>query len=202
MKIIRIESDSTSDRWKRCEEIATTQFKKNFNADININIDTFITNSHHTLNKEEVYACIGYKFFKKDNPFFIEQYFNKPLTTIVKEITGLKFHPNDICEVGTMASVGRREGIELLKQLPTLTTFLDKKVGFVTITKQVQFLLQKINLPYWIVCPANKNLIKNAENWGSYYEQSPVCAFIIVDDAVKQTRKQLNIQFHQQLELV
>lgn len=202
MKFIRIESDRSSERWKQCEEIAIAQFKKNYSAEININIDTFITNSIQREEKEEVFACIGYKFYNKNKPFFIEQYFKKPLPTIVKEITGLTYLPDEICELGTMASIGRRDGVELLKQLPFLTTFLNKKVGFVTITKQVQFLLQKINLPYWIVCKADKNKILHQNQWGTYYDQNPVCAFIIVDEALKQSQKTYARSTSHQLELI
>tara|TARA_B110000211_G_C14048805_1_gene540237 strand:+ start:1052 stop:1663 length:612 start_codon:yes stop_codon:yes gene_type:complete len=188
-KFIGFESTPNSQTWKQCIAIAQNQFHKSFGAEVEVNADTFVTNTTRIDGEDEVKACIGYKFYSKEKPLFIEQYFEESLVNIVEKISGKRFLASDMCEVGSMASTGRRDGIELLTQLPVFTNFLKKKVGFVTITRQVQFILNQIKLPYWKVCDADPSKISNVSRWGSYYDTKPICAFIITNEALSKTTK-------------
>lgn len=202
MYLIEFESDKTSVEWLRCVEIVKSQYKKVYNAEIEVVADTFAMLINKTDHKKEILSCIGYKFYSPIRPFSTECYLEDSLENIIENIVGDEFTPRNIVEVGSMASIGHREGVDLIRQLPQLTNLLNRKAAIVTITKQIKFILDKINIPYYEIGVASLNKIANPNSWGSYYEQSPICILILTSEALKNCKTKDTVLKKLELELI
>lgn len=183
MNFIAFESDRNSSKWSECVHIVKFQYQKVYGAEIEVNPDIFAILVRRDGAREQVLACIGYKLHNGCTPLFSERYLDRPIEEEAFELTGMKFKKTDFCEVGNMASIGTQEGIELIRQLPILTISLNKKIALVTMTKQIQFLLKRIRLPFYEISNARKDRVENSEMWGSYYDNQPICSLIVTSEA-------------------
>lgn len=56
---------------------------------------------------------------------------------------------------------------------------MNARYGLFTATDRLRKMLERAGLPLHVICPAQISAVASPENWGSYYDTTPmVCAFI------------------------
>lgn len=110
--------------------------------------------------------------------FFSDSYLKNDLNAAILARTGQNFTPSEIMEVVSLASATPFPVLSMLDDMIRWGRAQEMRCGIFTATAKLRRLLERANLPYSVLCPANPARVTDPDNWGSYYDTDPwVCAF-------------------------
>jgi len=174
------------------EAFVADRFRHHYQAEITHFLPYFIS----TKTNEALTAAMGFQPAGSVNPLFLEQYLSTSIEIEISRLTKQTVDRTKIAEVGNLTSVHR--GTSQL--LFVLTVAILHKAGFqwsvFTATKQVQYLLARLNLVTITVCEANPDkLIDGKQSWGSYYDDKPNVLIGNLTDAIALLKQHDVIRF-------
>jgi hypothetical protein len=109
--------------------------------------------------------------------FFSESYLDRPVEQILTALAGRNMERGRIFEVTTLASREVKSSPNFMRQIACLGKTSGFEWSIFTATSRLRMLLRRLGLPLMVLGRADPARIENAEQWGSYYEHSPmVCA--------------------------
>lgn len=124
--------------------------------------------------EKRVLAALGMRT-ASDGTLFLENYFDIPVEEKLRQVTGHAAARTHIIELGNLASV-HRGGLRLL--IIALTAYLKGAGAEWVVFTAVPVVLRAfaaLNLNLYPLGPADRSRLgKEQEQWGSYYDHSPV----------------------------
>jgi hypothetical protein len=121
-------------------------------------------------------AALGYRR-ASEGPFFVEQYLDAPVETVVALALSRPTRRSDIVELGNLASNNAMAMISLWDAVANDLAG-SNEVAVATLTAPLRQMLRRIGLPFVVLAPAYPgNVRTEADDWGTYYSFAPqVCA--------------------------
>lgn len=105
--------------------------------------------------------------------FFSTVYLDRPVAEVISEAFGHQFTNADILEVTTLASIRTGHAVQLVQQVVALARQLGKPIGLFTTTEKLRNILSLAGMKMVQLADADAMRVKNAENWGRYYDENP-----------------------------
>ncbi|KYC40901.1 hypothetical protein WA1_25115 [Scytonema hofmannii PCC 7110] len=178
---IKIVTRNSKD-WNKALNLVTQKYKHTFGADVLPNPDYFVVcvlSSEFSDRDTQIVACAGMTFSSKAS-FFSEQYLDEPIERIVSRFEGKTVSRNKIVEIGSLASVQNKIGIELVKIVPIITWCMGKEYIFCTVTKQIRRIFDCMELHFEPIQLSEYGRLGESakEQWGNYYDNLPKTGFI------------------------
>ncbi len=170
--------------WKNAINLVLSKYKRTFDAEATPDPDYFLVCLKQSTPDAEpgVVACAGMSF-GIEKPFFSEHYLDEPIQQLLSRMESAPVARESIMEVGSLASVERNAGTELIRFLPLTGVCLGKRYGLFTLTQQMRALFDYIGLPFFPLRASEGERLgpEALQKWGRYYENAPVTAFVRVD---------------------
>lgn len=117
--------------------------------------------------KGEILAALGFRN-ASDEPLFLEQYLTHPIDEI------LDTPRSSITEIGNLASAGGGASLFLFAALSAYLHDKKQSHAVVTGTRYIESRLRTLGLKPTRLAKADPSLLlRNGEDWGSYYETAP-----------------------------
>ncbi|MBB3061941.1 thermostable hemolysin [Microbulbifer rhizosphaerae] len=170
--------DSSMRDWSAAVALVKNKYRAHFDADIEPAPDYFAV-YYDSFN--QVKACGGITVAKPVE-FFSEQYLNLPIEIMLSEIEQKPIYRDDIVEVGSLASLSRQAGSELMMLIPLLVWCKGKKYILCTATSQLSRLLARLGIPFVPLQQAYGERLRGEDplRWGNYYQNKPATGYINV----------------------
>ena len=113
--------------------------------------------------------------------FFSTSYLEDDASKMISKAFQHNFTKDDILEVTTLASKRTGHAVKLVQQVVYLARQLHKPIGLFTTTQKLKKILERAGLRLVQLADADAMKIKNAKDWGRYYEEQPA-VFAVWDD--------------------
>lgn len=174
-----------SDDWSQAVDLVRQKYRRSFGAEVMPTPDCFVVcTADHSLGAgaSKVVACAGMTF-SSGARLFSEQYLDEPIEDSISRLELLPASRDAIVEVGSLASVERRAGTELIRAVPILAWCLGKKYILCTITASLKLIFDAVGLNFQPIRGAEAERLGAGaqERWGSYYDQTPQTGYIRLD---------------------
>jgi hypothetical protein len=173
-----------SPEWTNAVDLVRQKYRRVFEADAMPDPDCFVVclKPDAATGGSRVVACAGMTFGHA-RPFFSEQYLDEPIQHVLSRMENQQVSRESIVEIGSMASVERNAGIELIRILPLMTLCMGKQYGLMTSTEQLRGIFDFVGIPFVPLTESDgQRLGANAlQAWGRYYENAPMTGFIRVE---------------------
>ncbi|WP_437814903.1 thermostable hemolysin [Sorangium sp. So ce1078] len=178
-------SFGSSDDWSQAVDLVRQKYRRSYGAEVMPNPDCFvICTADHGLGAgaSKVVACAGMTF-SSDARLFSEQYLDEPIEQTISRMERLPAGRDEIVEVGSLASVERRAGTELIRAVPILAWCLGKRYILCTITASLKLIFDAVGLNFQPIRGADADRLGagTRDRWGSYYDQRPQTGYIRLD---------------------
>lgn len=122
-------------------------------------------------------ATVGIRTAESE-PLFLENYLRYPIEQEIGNYFKTAIDRESIVEIGNLVSTWRGSSQLLFIILTDLLLRLDREWVVFTATKEVEFLLKKMNFnPVHLADASLKMLSDDKERWGSYYDGNPKVMF-------------------------
>src|ERR1041385_6977632 len=118
-----------SEDWTRAAALVRDKYQRSFGAEVMPRPDCFaICNTRPRLGDQTVKtaACAGVTF-AESRTLFSETYLDDPIDVVLSRLEGEPIQRSAIAEIGSLASIERYAGVELVKVLPILTWCLRRQ---------------------------------------------------------------------------
>ncbi|XXX78180.1 thermostable hemolysin [Sorangium sp. So ce134] len=172
----------SSDDWDQAVDLVRQKYRRSFGAEVMPSPDCFVVcTADHGLGAgaPKVVACAGMTF-SSDARLFSERYIDEPIEQIISRMERRPASREAIVEVGSLASVERRAGTELIRVVPILAWCLGKRYILCTITASLKLIFDAVGLNFQPIRGADAARLGAGEQdkWGSYYDQAPQTGYI------------------------
>lgn len=152
------------------EHYISARFYESYQAEIT----SFLPYLLSTHNDNKLSAALGFQPANETSPLFLETYLDDEIQVVISAMTGQIVARDKIAEIGNLTS-SRRGSSQMLF---ILIAAILHEAGFdwvvFTATKQVQQILDKLNLHTIQLCEADpRRLADHGQSWGSYYNNNP-----------------------------
>lgn len=139
-------------------------YAKSYKAKIGVHYPTLMSVQD---DQGKILAALGFRN-ASDEPLFLEQYLSHPIDEI------LDAPRSSITEIGNLASAGGGASLFLFAALSAYLNDKKQSHAVVTGTNLIEGRLRTLGLKPTRLAKANPSLLlKNGEDWGSYYETEP-----------------------------
>lgn len=146
------------------ENFITDIYAHSYKAKISIHYPTLMSVKDE---KGKILAALGFRS-AVDGPLFLEQYLSHPIEEI------LETERSHITEIGNLASAGGGASLFLFAALSAYLHDKGQSHAVITGTQFIESRLHTLGLEPTRLAKADPSLLlKNDENWGSYYETDP-----------------------------
>ncbi len=184
--------------WNNAVDLVRQKYRRVFEADTMPDPDCFVVclKSQAAGGPRRVVACVGMSF-GTTRPFFSEKYLEQPIHEVLTRMENQHVPREAIVEIGSMASVERNAGLELIRILPMMTLCLGKQYGLMTSTEQLRGIFQGVGIPF-VPLQASDGQRLGAEAlqaWGRYYDNVPWTGVIRLEQ-VKNLVAQALTRYH------
>lgn len=146
------------------EKFITDIYAKSYNAKISVHYPTLMSVQD---GQGKILAALGFRNAAHE-PLFLEQYLTHPIDEI------LDTPRPSITEIGNLASAGGGASLFLFSALSAYLHDKKQSHAVVTGTKYIEKKLRTLGLKPTRLAKADPSLLlKNGEDWGSYYDTDP-----------------------------
>lgn len=188
----------TESGWKDATTLVQNKYKRTFDADVMPKPDCFVACYVPSLEGtgSELVACTGVTFGSSKR-FFSERYLDEPVEALLSRVDGVPVSRESIVEVGSLASIQRDVGSELVRITPLLMWCLGKQYIFCTASQPLRRLFTRVGITFQPLAESNISRLDEADRgrWGSYYELQPETGYIrlgghadLISNSVKRYR--------------
>jgi hypothetical protein len=170
--------------WHRAAQLVQSRYRETFDADVLPSPQYFITMSEPpgpATPEPAILACVGFTCTASPN-FFSERYLDTPIEEIIASRTGVACARDEVGEIGSLASVSRLAGLELIRFLPLITWSHGKRFVLATVTRRLAGMLLRIGLEHHAVSDSSPSRLHDHEQkqWGRYYNAQPQTGYLSV----------------------
>lgn len=162
--------------WDIAVTLVRKKYKEYFGADIRPTPDFFAV----YYNSGQIIKACGGITEAKGATLFSEQYLLHPIERLIADIEKCEVKREDIVEVGSLASISKEAGSELMLLIPLLAWCMRKKYILCTATVPLCHLLARLGINFTPLGAATLSCLDEDHlgNWGTYYDHSPQAGYI------------------------
>jgi hypothetical protein len=179
-----------SEDWNNAASLVRDKYRRSFDADIMPQPSCFVVCRTRPAQGDggmQTVACAGVSFSGAKR-LFSEIYLDEPIEQIIARQEGETVKREVIAEIGSLASVERDAGIELVRLLPIVSWCLGKHYVLCTATRQLTRIFERVGYEFIQLQHADASRLNEKTNrWGTYYENRPETGYFRVIDALAQT---------------
>lgn len=159
----------------------STIYYKNYQATINPDPNIIIACRDKATGN--LLACTGLSFSSPSQPLFSQRYLDAPLDTVVLQQTSQRLLPQQVVEIGSLASDNPAAAADLIRLVPIIAWFMGSKAILCTSTRRLRKLLAFHQIPFTVLAEASPEKLSEEERqaWGSYYDQTPQTGIILLE---------------------
>lgn len=169
MKFVTIHRPA-SPQYPEIKSFIENIFYRSYHAKISVNFPKImaLTNRNNKL-----ISAVGVRN-AADNRLFLEQYLDKNIEEILRDLTKSKVERSDIVEIGSLASNKKNAARCLYVALSAYLKNENYKYAVMTGTEYLLKYFEKAGLKPKIIAKADRSkLIDKNVDWGTYYETNP-----------------------------
>jgi Thermostable hemolysin len=121
----------------------------------------------------ELHAALGLRH-AVDHRLFLEQYFDRPIESLVSVATDEAVDRGAIIEIGNLASRGPASTVRLIIAAAAYLQTLEVRFAVVTATREMRGMLDAFGFAWRLIGPARSDLLPDGGRaWGRYYQYDP-----------------------------
>ncbi len=176
---------------KEVEQFIHRCYALAYNADLK----SFLPKIMSLRNEQgQISAALGYRKAGVDR-LFLENYLKSSVESYLESISGSSVNREDIIEVGNLASASSGGNRLLITALSGLLQGKGARWVVFTATPALLNSFSRMGLhPYALSLAGKESVGKEADDWGSYYEQAPVVVAGNVMQAYAALEKKLRLE--------
>ena len=165
--------DRFSKKRPSVESYIHDKFQQQYDADI----QHFLPYILSLKCNDNLCATVGIRTAESE-PLFLENYLRFPIEQEIGNHFKTAIKRESIVEIGNLVSTWRGSSQLLFIFLTDLLFRLDREWVVFTATKEVEYLLKKMNFsPIHLTDASEKMLEDDKDRWGSYYDENPKVMF-------------------------
>ncbi|MEO9382931.1 thermostable hemolysin [Chromobacterium phragmitis] len=173
---IRVAKHGTA-LWNLAATAVQEKYQNAYEAQVEPNPENFVVAMDDNQN---TLACASITFAEHIS-LFSEQYLEKPIELLVREMWQREYYRSDIAEIGNLISNDKNASLSIIKLVPLLAWCMGAKALLCTVTPKVASLLKACDIEFEPICAADPAKVAGgARAWGSYYDSHPVTGLIHV----------------------
>lgn len=157
-------------------------YSKNYQATISPDPDFIVVNRDRETG--QILACSGVSFRSLSKNLFSERYLDTPICEAILTRTQSTVTPQQIIEIGSLASDNPTAAADLIRLMPIIAWFMGSKAILCTSTQRLRKLFNYHQIPFSFLNNASAELLSPSERvaWGTYYDQSPQTGVILLEE--------------------
>jgi len=152
------------------EQFITHHFYKSHKAEV----DTFLPYVLTSRTTKNITSTVGFRMGSGSEDFFLEQYLNNSLETMLGDLLGKSIVRSKLAEIGNLTSSYPGSSQMLFVLIVTVLHQAGFEWALFTVTPQVQKMVDDLGIVSHEICEANPDSLDDGgESWGSYYKNRP-----------------------------